>query len=101
MLQDLRVRQALAIVVLRLRLVLLGTVALLVVHGVLRHGSVLSRRSRRRWTWSDARQESLEIVGGGHFCQLAAMRGDLPSDVQALSFSRELSFESKKGEVRK
>jgi hypothetical protein len=29
------------------------------------------------------------------------MRGDLPSDIQALSFSRELSFESRKGEERK
>jgi hypothetical protein len=98
MLQQLRVRQALPIVGLRLRLLLLGTVALLVVHRVL---SVLSRHSRRRWTWSDARQESLEIVGGGHFCQLTTMKGDLPSDIQARSFSRELSFESRKGEVRK
>ena len=38
---------------------------------------ILARSVRRRRTWPDTGQESLEIGGGGHFCRYAVVTGDL------------------------
>lgn len=88
MLLQLRMRQGLAIIRLRLTILMLQTVLL--------RGTILSRSAGRGWTWSDACQQSLEIIGSRHFCHAPRWKSDLQSKPQALEFFCKLSFEEQK-----
>lgn len=58
--------------------------------GPLLVGNFLARSIRRRRPRPNAGQESLEIVGGGHFCRSPWMTGDLRTKLELYELSEAL-----------